>query len=280
MSEQNRNYYITPELLSYYLLDTLSTPRRFTEYVSCGLNELIDNNYVSVCESSKKTKNGYSLDLSNLHIDGIKQRYVEISSDEVAIIMNSIHPSKFIVFKYFVSLIGTINTSIEVYLDTMSKRNIIGNMTIEYLSKLTKINRKTVMAYNDILSEMGLIYIHRSNDAYLEDTSIKSMTNVYGRLENRAYIDEFVRNQQKYFNPINYVKINKGKANSKRSLSQKYKALCNGKEYSEEDIIEIYNYIVSENKKYEDMNSKGNSNYYDSKIRDIDIFEQFDFLKR
>jgi len=276
MTEQVKEYYVTSELLSYYILNKLTLPRRFNEYISCGLNELIDNEYVLIIESNKKI---YSLDLSSLYIDGKSQKYIEVDSNEITTIMNIDYTGKFNLLKYFILLIGTINGSIEVYIDFDSKRNIIGNMTIDYLSKITKLNRNTIMAYNNILIENNLIYVYRSNDAYLDNDDIKSLTNIYGRAKYKLYIDEFAKNQQKYKNSINYVKMNKNKSNSKRSLSQKYIALCNGKEYPKQDIIEIYLYIKSENEKYNKLNEKNNSNYYDDKIRDMTVFNKFSYLK-
>lgn len=275
MTDQIKEYYITSELLSFYVLNKLHLPRRFDEYISCGLNELIDNNYVSVLESCKKT---YILDLSSLYVDGKKHKYTEINSEEIISIMNIDYGGRFNLLKYFISLIGTINSEIEVYVGCDSKRNIVGNMTIDFLSSLTKLNRNTIMSYNDILVENSLIYIYKSGDTCYKENEIRSLKNVYGRTQDKEYIDEFGKNQQKFHNSNKYVKTDKNKSNSKRALAQKYVALCNGKEYSKQEIIEIYQYIVSENNKYIKLKDKNNSDYYDDKIRDITIFKEFDYL--
>ena len=275
MTDQIKEYYITSELLSFYILNKLHLPRRFNDYISCGLNELIDNNYVSVLDSDKKI---YSLDLSSLYVDGKKHKYIEVDSEEIISIMNIDYTGKFNLLKYFVLLIGTINSSIEVYIDCDSRKNIIGNMTIDFLSNLTKLNRNTIMTYNEILTENNLIYIYRSDDIYLKDNEIKSLNNIYGRPQDKEYINTHAANQQKHFNSNKYTKINKNKSNSKRALAQKYIALCNGKEYSKQDIIEIYQYVISENTKYIKLGDKNNSDYYNDKIRDVEIFKQFDYL--
>ena len=52
-----------------------------------------------------------------------------------------------------------------------------------------------------------------------------------------------------------------------------------GKKYSEQDIKEIYNYVIDENEKYERMYAKNKCEDYLEKIRDTKVFEKYDFLK-
>ena len=54
----------------------------------------------------------------------------------------------------------------------------------------------------------------------------------------------------------------------------------NGKNYTKETIIEIYNYVISENKKYERMYEKNQYEDYLDKIRDTDVFEKYDFIPK
>ena len=53
-----------------------------------------------------------------------------------------------------------------------------------------------------------------------------------------------------------------------------------GKDYKEKDIIDIYNYVIEENQKYERMYEKNKCEDYLDKIRDTDIFDKYEFLKR
>ena len=53
-----------------------------------------------------------------------------------------------------------------------------------------------------------------------------------------------------------------------------------GKDYTEKDITDIYNYVIEENQKYERMYEKNKCEDYLDKIRDTDIFDKYEFLKR
>ena len=59
-----------------------------------------------------------------------------------------------------------------------------------------------------------------------------------------------------------------------------YQQLIKGKgeKYTKSDIIEIYNYVISENEKYERMYEKDKYEEYLDKIRDTEIFNKYDFL--
>ena len=52
-----------------------------------------------------------------------------------------------------------------------------------------------------------------------------------------------------------------------------------GKDYTEKDITEIYNYVIEENQKYERMYEKNKCEDYLDKIRNIDIFDKYEFIK-
>ena len=51
-----------------------------------------------------------------------------------------------------------------------------------------------------------------------------------------------------------------------------------GNNYSERDIEEIYNYVITENEKYERMYLKNKCEDYLDKIRDTEIFKKYDFI--
>ena len=53
-----------------------------------------------------------------------------------------------------------------------------------------------------------------------------------------------------------------------------------GEKYTEKDIIDIYNYVIEENQKYERMYEKNKCEDYLDKIRNTDIFDKYEFIKR
>lgn len=54
----------------------------------------------------------------------------------------------------------------------------------------------------------------------------------------------------------------------------------NDSKYSENDILEVYNYVISENEKYEKLYEKNNYDGYLEKIRDLTVFDKYDFIKK
>ena len=53
-----------------------------------------------------------------------------------------------------------------------------------------------------------------------------------------------------------------------------------GEKYTEKDILDIYNYVIEQNQKYERMYEKNKCEDYLDKIRDTDIFDKYEFLNR
>ena len=59
----------------------------------------------------------------------------------------------------------------------------------------------------------------------------------------------------------------------------KFNEMLKGKDYSKEEILDIYNYILTENKKYTALYNKHEDENYLEKIRDVDVFRKYDFIK-
>ena len=92
------------------------------------------------------------------------------------------------------------------------------------------------------------------NDDWLLVTIIYSLF----RLCKLSKITTFAKNQQKYYESYRYLGNNNKNANNKRRLAQMYQQLLRGggKDYTEKDITEIYNYVIEENQKYERKKKK------------------------
>lgn len=65
-------------------------------------------------------------------------------------------------------------------------------------------------------------------------------------------------------------------------LAQKYQQLLKGKgeNYSKSEILNIYHYVLSENKKYENLYKKNSYDEYLEKIRSLDVFEKYNFIEK
>lgn len=272
---------ITNEQLVYYLTGKVPESRnRIYDYIKCGLNELIDNNFITKVERTNKY---YILDCSDLWIDTEKEKFTIISFEEVKQIFKIQGINHFWLLKYFILLISTISNKITVYLENGDYKNrVVGNYTIEYLAKVADISERSAIEYNSVLEEAGLIYICRPEDFVIDDdNNITRLNNAYGRPCDSEYVDKFVMSQEKRNESYRYTQNNISKANNKRRLAQMYQQLKKGegKHYTNGEILDIYNYVISENEKYYRMCEKNQYEGYLNKIRDIEIFKKYDFIK-
>ena len=189
---------VTQNQIEFYLTGRLSKRRLISDYIKCGINELVDNHIIGKVDEQQKH---YILDCSNLCISNSKEFFTVITFGEVQKIFNVENVNNFLLLRYFVSLISTISSKITVYLENGEYKNrVVGNFTIDYLSELSGITDRTIIEYNKILEEIGLIYIYRQKDFVLDkENNIKRLNNIYGRASDIEYINTFAKNQQKYY---------------------------------------------------------------------------------
>lgn len=274
---------VTIQQITYHLTENvnhLKSRNRMVDYIKCGLNELIENNVISKLDEIQKH---YILDCSNLWIDTEFNNYTILYFSEVQKIFQIENINNFLLLRYFVFLVGTISSKINVYLENGDYKNrVVGNFTIDYLSELSGISERSIIEYNKILEENGLLYVFRQQDFVIDkENNIKHLSNIYGRPCDIEYIKTFATNQQKYYESYRYVKNNISKVNNNRRLAQMYQQLLKGRgtDYTNGEVLDVYNYVISENKKYERLYEKKGYEEYLEKIRDTEIFKQFNFIK-
>lgn len=281
-NEEIKDICVTNELLAYQLTKSLNCSRGFYSNLQTGYIELLSNGFIKQVLSKGK----YSIiDCSDLFITEDNEYFTIITYNELLKIFEQKNTNTFLLLKYFIYLIGTISSTIDVYIDAVQhKCRVVGNLTIEYISKLSGISERSIIEYNKILEELGLIYIYRQNDYLInkDNGEIKRFSNVYGRLEDKDYIDTYAINQQKYKESYRYVENNIKKANKKRRLAQMYNQICknNDSKYSEDDIKQVYMYVMQENHKYEATYKKNNDESCLEKIRDICVFNKYGFTTK
>lgn len=275
-----KKHCITPQQIYYYLFEDDKPTKYKVNFIRCGLDELIKEEIVAQIGEINKC---YILDCSPLWIEFENSKYTMITFDEVRKIFHVENTNNFLLLKYFIFIISTISSKIEVWLDPVtSKRHVVGNFTIDYISQISGISERSIVEYNKILEDIGLLYINRQNDFVInDDNEIRQLSNAYGRPIDREYIDSFVLQSQKHKESYKYVKKSISAVNNNRRLAQMYVQLLksNDKKYSEHDIKTIYDYVVSENKKYERLYEKDGYEDHLEKIRDVNIFEKYDFIK-
>lgn len=273
---------ITVQQITYHLTENinhLKSRNRMVDYIKCGLNELIENNVISKLDEIQKH---YILDCSNLWIDTNFTNYTVLNFSEVKRIFQAENINNFLLLRYFIFLVGTISSKITVYLESGEYKNrVVGNFTIDYLAELSGISERSIIEYNKILEELGLLYVFRQQDFVIDkENHIKHLSNIYGRPCDIEHIRAFASNQQKYYESYRYVKNNASKVNNNRRLAQMYQQLLKGggADYTNGEVLDIYNYVISENKKYERLYEKKGYEEYLDKIRDTEIFKQFKFI--
>lgn len=272
---------VTYYQLTYYLTEKEIQQRRIVDHIKQGINELIDNDIVIKKDEFNKH---LVLDCSNLWIDTKKENFIKITFNEVKQIFGAKNVNNFRLLRYFISLMNTITSKITVYLeDGAHKKRVLGNYTIDTLSKISGISTRSIIEYNKILEDIGLLYVFRSEDFTInkDNNDIRRLNNIYGRPCDKEYIDTFGYNQKKYHQSHYYRESNIEIANNKRRLAQMYQQLLKGggKDYTEKEIMDVYEYVIAENEKFERMYEKNNYDSYLGKIRDTEIFEKFDFIK-
>lgn len=276
MKQEKSDYVITANQLLFEATgQTLISKYNKTCFLR-GLNELIKMGIVSLKYEFNISEK--LLDLSSIALckgDGI--RFTTIDLSELQTIVNNCGTNRYSILRYFILLIGTFNPGLTVYLSEFDmKSRIISTVPIEYICKLTGLSKSTILSYNKILEDLQLLYIYHATDYYHTDThAIKSPPNVYGRYCDRAYVDQYVKNDAQYRNYGKYDSNIKAKTNHKRRLAQRYNQIVSGRQgYSYKEIKEIYDYIVSCNESYQKRYDKSKDKSYKEKIRDVSILEE------
>lgn len=273
---------VTCNQLAFYLTGEVSQQRnRITDYIKCGINELEEKGII--IKQNEFSKH-YILDCHNLWIDTDSGSFTKIFFYEIQKIFQIKNINNFILLRYFVFIIGTLNWNITVYLTNGEYKNgVVGNFTIDYIADRVGISTRSVIEYNKILEKEKLLYVYRQKDFVIdEENNIKTLSNIYGRYCDAEYIEAFANNQKEYKQSYRYKKNNQEASNNKRRLAQMYQQLLKerGEKYTENEIKEIYDYVIEENQKYERMYAKNKCEDYLEKIRDTDIFDKFKFLNR
>lgn len=272
----------------------------FLDSLQRGIYELQFVNVLNIMQDfSTKTSNEYLLDLSNMYLDTEKEAFVTIFSDEVHSILNcnEIMKKKISMLRYFIALISTFNWSKSMRYCMENLQGKIGTMSIEYIStQAGMLSQRTCIRYNDILSDMNMIYIYKSNDKERIGDKLRQIKNCYSRYADKDACEEYASNYENWYGSQHIIvrtQKNKEQADNNRRLAQIYNRICDGHgdTYDEETIRKVQKYIVNKNKNIQqEIDVKYAQEYMtdsdkrwveklESQIKNESIFEQFDFLK-
>lgn len=234
--------YAIYDYLAYVLSGEIENPKLRRKLVN-GLLELEENNIISIVE--RKDRNGALMDFSTLWFstkkgsEGFKQ-FTIITLNEIRKIMNLDNSSPERILLYFCVIISTLYKI---------KQAKVGDMTISDLTKMFNASQSTVLKYNSILCENGLLYICKANKLVMDKDGgiMNGFSNVYSRPVDKAVAEATQRDNIKSFTQrtrLKTVEVEEKAINQKRSLSQKLIQIKkHNKQYSAEVLCDLLNYI-------------------------------------
>ena len=234
-------FYVSVNSLCYRLFGNCTYTRTFKDCIARGLSTLVERGMVLVKEELNKTE--FIIDAQGLYFEdcffiGIDLEYIRMACN----VRSRVDRGGLV--KYLLTMVGTLCNDPYKFQDVQVRhiKGLVGFMPISYIAQESGISEQTALSYNTILEDEKIIYIYRHGHTYQDiDGNIKSINNNYGLYENKkeilAYASGFARMQ-------GYT-VHDGDANKRRSLAAKYNAMKKGKQYSEEEIREILEYINS-----------------------------------
>ena len=276
MSKSKGSNTIHIDALLFAIYEKTDVSQQIRENIFKAVNNLIKKEFIV---ADKHSKASYIVQQASLKPNIENERFTIIALSDIKTIMQSDSLIKPQLVKYYIYLMSTINSQITVYsIDGKPKRNVVGKQTQVYLANLTGISTHTVMRYNAILEQLGIIYVYRANDFKINDSRITQLPNVYGRGVDSEFVIKYGEDQKRWQQTYNVVRPKQDEANTKRRLAQMYIQLCKGKIYSDDEIREIYEYVVAQNQKYRNLAESEQNKSYLENIKDETVFRQFEFL--
>ena len=274
---------ISVNRLAYLLVGEMKYEKSLTDSLKKGIYELESCDLISI-RKDLSTKNNYEfiLELNNIYLETEKDKFIIIYSDDVYKIMTCSEKmdKKIRMLKYYITLICTFDWNLD---------RKIGHMSQEHIAKQSSISIRTCQRYNDILVNMKIIYIYKSNDKIVVNNELKQIKNCYSRYEDKDICEQYAEKYENMYgiqHKVIKTKNKKQQEDNNRRLAQIYNRICNGHadEYDTNTIKDVHTYIINKNKelykKYDDAVANGyTGECYMKQIKDEKIFDQFDFLK-
>ena len=271
-----KKYYISMNMLLYTVYEREDVSQDIRQSMYTAVNSLFNRGIVKGYRCGRQS---YIVDNALMYVDTQKQHFVSIEIEDIFTIMHSNNKVRVPLVRYYIYLMSTRSSKILVHDKANVSRNyIIGNQTQDYLSSLTGNSVWTIRRYNQLLEDMNVVYIYRAEDFLLSNNRVKQLPNVYGRYSDKEYIIQYGKDLQEQNRSRNYTRPKLNQSDNKRRLSKKYYWLCQGKEYSESEIREIYEYVVSENEKYRKLAESKQDKRYLEKLKDETVFAKYPFL--
>lgn len=239
--KDEEEFYVSINMLCYRLFGNTTYTRAFKDSIVSGFNALVHRGMVVVKENINKMEfviNGAGLYFENEFFVGIDLEYIRIACAVSARV------DRGSLVKYLLTMVGTLCNDPKYFqgCEFEHMKGTIGFMPISYIAQEAGVSEQTACTYNTIFEDNKIMYIYRFHHTYQDDLyKIKSFNNIYGLSEHRDNVLKFAKGMSARYN-IPFT-VYKQDANKRRSLAAKYNAMQKGKQYSEEEVQEILEYV-------------------------------------
>jgi hypothetical protein len=265
--EKEYSYLVCPETLKCILADEDIFNENKLLFIKRGMEELIKKKYIKIIRKLTNHYGGlYHIDLSSIY--GANIPFVKVNVSDIHKIFSSSVKVKQGLFRYYckiLSLIGN-NSYCQASFEDINKDIHLGSVP-------------TMIRWNEILgqNDLGLLYIsHRNGFAQRKNNTSTPLPNRYYKPE---YKIEAILWRSKLNTNIHHD--GQGSKLHPNSVLKKYDWFVNGKEYSYDELKDMYHSLVlynhdviKKNKKYRDENRPES---WQKKIKDLTVFKEYDF---
>ena len=212
MQKDINEYFVSYNMIAYQLTGVGKNKRAMIDSVKEGLQELINNNLMSVVEEVGKSE--FVLELSQICLNAEEDYFIKIDEEEVHKIFSiEDKTDKFKALRYFVTMIGTFNNA-----EGYSK---VGYMSQDYFVSRKILSKTQVYVITKVLEDNGIIFVYRSGKMIIDvNSSIKKITNCYGRAKDKEFITNFGRQHEKTCGINDEKKVVKMKAKENQDKKQ------------------------------------------------------------
>ncbi len=240
MQKDINEYFVSYNMIAYQLTGAGKNKRAVIDSVKEGLQELIDNNLMSVVEEVGKSE--FVLELSRICLNAEEDYFIKIEEEEVHKIFSiEDKTDKFKALRYFVAMIGTFNNA-----EGYSK---VGYMAQDYFISKKIISKTQVYVTTKVLEDNGLIFVYRSKKMIIDvNGSIKKITNCYGRAKDEQFITNFGIQHEKTCGLTDEKKVvrMKAKENQDKGLQEESRYVISMCEKKENTKAETSNYVYDD----------------------------------
>lgn len=263
-------HYVNWALIASVMYDTINISIKIRVGITDALQRLINKEIINIIESQQQ-----HLLVNKIEPDFTSQ-FITIDYNEFKKIMCSTIGQKMKMLRYYLKFISTLNWNQTVLIDGENRKGIIGDCSLKHLSKLMDVSENTVISIIQKFENLQLIYVYRSEYYWHNGNDVWFPVNIYGRYEDKEYIIIHAKKIEEGLKRKKKLKAHGG--NNGRKLFQMYYWLTKGKEYSNDEVQLIYDHIKEHNDKMNEFYNKTGENKYLDKIKDVSIFEKYDFI--